>query len=386
MNKIVLFFITPLFVFVPIVVSATTVDEAGFIFLQQNLLDSSGGIYANLDTGYANNPDAGVNHQMLSEYTGIAMEYAVLAGRKTFFSTEHTFANRSLRNTLWNLYHWRILEDGTRAPSNATIDDLRIIDGYLQADATWGRPTYRKIARTMGNSLKRKALRNGVLTNAVSWDADGYYKDTIAWVSYFDLPAMKRLAVYDTAWNTIIDTHVSLIRSASYGNGLYHEQYDIPSKQFIEHDTLNSIHQLFIANHLAEAGYTTEAQQTLDFYEQKYSVTGRIADQYTPTGESDSPYEDIAVYALASELSGFLGDTTFRDEMLQKIRQLQVKDPTSASYGSFQWGEGDTVYSFVQLTALRAFSRVAPMQLSKKARKNGEYRKPRQRHSVRVVQ
>ncbi len=371
-----------LFVVFALPVHAATVDSAGFDFLNTYLVDgTTGGIYANLDTGYANNPDAGVNHQMLSEYSGIAMEYAVLAGRKSFFSTQHQFVNGWLRYMTYNLYHWRILEDGTKAPSDATIDDFRIIDGYLQADAAWGRPTYLKIARTMGNSLKKRALRNGILTNAVSWDADGYYKDTIAWISYVDLPAMQRLAVFDTTWNPIIDTHVALIRASAYGNGLYHEQYDIPSKQFIEQNSVNSIHQLFIANHLAEAGYTADAQQTLDFYKQAYEGTGSIADQYTPGGVSDSPYEDIAVYALASELAHFLGDTTFRDEMLQVIRQLQVKDPASVSYGSFQWGQGDTVYSFVQLTALRAFSRVAPVQLTKKTKQTGEYRRPRQRRS-----
>ena len=135
------------------------------------------------------------------------------------------------------------------------------------------------------------------------------------------------------------------------GNGLYRERYNIDDKSFEDQDEVDTIHQLFIANHLAEAKYTEPAQQTLDFLKNQYNTTGEVRGQYTLTGEPSSPYQDISIYAQLADLAYFLGDDEFASDMKKLVRSFQLDS------GVFAWSENDTVYSFVKLTAMRALVR-----------------------------
>lgn len=341
-------------------VFALTWSEAetrGATFLETQLLDDSGGIYANLLDTYPADPYAGVNHQMLSEYAGLAMEYAMYADREDFFATQHSFASDVLRDDRSGLYDWRVGPELQQiGDSSATIDDLRIVDGYLLAAEEWASAAYRNEAVSVGNALQEHALNNGVLVNATSWDDDGVYQDPIALTSYFDLPAMQRLAEQDTEWSAIEQTHAALLDDAAYGNGLYRFRYSTTTQQFLTETSLDTIHQMFVANHLAEAGYAGRAQESLDFFKTQYNTADRIAGAYTPVGAENSPYEDIAIYSLAASLAHWLGDDGFEQAMLDMVVNMQIDHPSSIYHGAFQWTEGDRVYAFVQLNAIRALA------------------------------
>ena len=322
------------------------------LFLQTQLLHPSGGIYSNLEETYDSSKQYGVNHQMLAESTGLAMEYAVLANKPKFFAKQANFAHQQLRTKKYNLYRWRLGKNlGKISSSNATIDDLRIIDGYLQAYDQWGTQQYLKRAKASARGLKRYAFRDDIMSNAVWWNNGESGTDKIAWISYFDFPAWQRLSVYDTFWSVVITRHYDLVEQAALGNGLYRERYNITKAIFADQDEVDTIHQLFIANHLAEAGYTELAQQTLDFLKSEYDTTGEVRGQYTVAGEPSSPYQDISIYAQLADLASFLGDDEFAIELKQLVRSLQLDS------GAFAWSESDTVYSFVQLTAMRALAR-----------------------------
>lgn len=328
------------------------------LFLQTQLMHPSGGIYSNLEETYDASEQYGVNHQMLSESTGLAMEYAVLANRPKFFEKQADFAHRQLRIKKYDLYRWRLGKNlGKISSSNATIDDLRIIDGYLQAYDRWGTQKYLRRARASGKALKRYAFRDGIMSNAVWWNNNEIGTDDTAWISYFDFPAWQRLEDHQPFWAGVISSHYDLVEQAALGNGLYRERYNIDDASFEDQAEVDTIHQLFIANHLAEAGYTELAQQTLDFFKNEYSTTGEIRGQYTLAGEPSSPYQDISIYAQLADLALFLGDDAFATEMKQLVRSFQIQQKGSTYYGSFVWSEGDTVYSFVQLTAMRALAR-----------------------------
>lgn len=348
----------------------TQYESAGFQFVENALLDNSGGIYANYLTTYPNDPDAGVNHQMLAEYTGLAMEYAVYANKSDFFATQDSFVRTYLQNhpiqSELDLYSWRI-NDALTAPaaSSATIDDFRIIDGYLQAAQKWDKADYKTTALAAAADLKEYTMVNGIISEAASWDADGVYASDTAILSYFDLPAMQRLAAFDTTWATIEQTHYDLITdsaSALGNNGLYRLNYNLNTGTFIEQTELNTIHQALIAQHLAEAGHTELAQQSLDFYKSEYANNGgRIYGAYTEAGEAASPYEDISIYSILASTALFLGDNTFADQLFDTITSLQVANTGTVYDGAFMWGIGDRVYAFVQLQAIRALAQANPI-------------------------
>lgn len=346
------------FTSVPFMAEAISVEQRGFGFVHDKLMHASGGIHANLENTYPESNEVGVNHQMLSEYAGIAMEYAVRANRKSFFRKQHQFVNTYLRVKKYNTYRWRTssrLKVITNA--SATIDDFRIVHGYLQAANAWDNPRYLKIAKRMGKSLRMKGLRDDVFTNAIWWSNGEAGTDDTAIISYFDFPVMQALQTYDSAWSTIEDNHYTIVENAAQGNGLYKLTYDIPSSTFEETETssVSTIHELFLANRLAEAGYTELAQQTLDFFKSEYQ-TEDVYNQYTLLGEPTTEYKDIANYALLGDLAGYLGDTNFQDTMIERVKSFQINDKNSTYDGAFMWSEGDRIYAFVQLVALRAIA------------------------------
>lgn len=344
--------ITTTVLLIPTVSGAATAEVNGFNFLRNELSHQSGGIYSNLDEDAAASEQYGVNHQMLAESTGLAMEYAVLANRPRFFSKQAAFAHNVLRVKKYSTYRWRVGKRlGYISAANATIDDLRIIHGYLLAYDQWGNTQYLRRARSNATGLKRYAFRNDVLSNAVWWQDGDIGTDDTAWISYFDFPTWQLLAEFDPFWSTVIASHYTLTEAAALGNGLYRERYTIDTQSFEEQAKVDTIHQLFIANHLAAAGYTTLAQQTLDFFKTEYTNTGEVRGRYTTAGVAASPYQDISIYAQLADLASFLNDDAFAQTMKQKVRSLQQTN------GAFTWSKNDTIYSFVQLTSLRALAR-----------------------------
>ncbi|EKD78943.1 MAG: glucosyl hydrolase family protein [uncultured bacterium] len=344
--------------------------SASFEFVRTALLDPSGGIYANYLTNYPNDPDAGVNHQMLSEYAGIAMEYAVFANDQDFFATQAAFVKTYLQNHVTqpelDLYSWRINETlNTPANASATIDDFRIIDGYLQAASKWGNSDYRTTALAAAADLRSFTMVDGYISEAASWDADGVYASDTAILSYFDLPAMQRLAEFDSTWTAIEQTHYDLIAdsaTALANNGLYWLYYNLNTGIFIQQSSLNTIHQAIIAQQLAEAGHTELAQQSLDFYKNEYNTNdGVIYGAYTPQGVAASPYEDISIYGIVASTALYLGDDNFANQLFDKITSLQVAGTGTIYDGAFLWSNPDRVYAFVQLQALRALAQAHPV-------------------------
>lgn len=336
--------------------------NAGFGFLESQLLDSSGGIYANLLTTYPEDANAGVNHQMLSEYAGLAMEYAVYVNDQDFFSGQHGFVSGTLFSDISSLFMWRVgpnLE--VIAASSASIDDLRIIDGYIQAYEKWGTEEYFTSALNAATALKAYAFVDGVLTQGTSWDNEGVYASSPAIISYIDLPAMKRLAQYDSSWTDIEQTQAGIVAGSAIENGLFWQEYDIATQEYSADASLNSIQQAITAVHLAEAGYTELAQESLDFYKNAYATDGRIYDSYEPDGDPAGPNRDFSVYSLVASLALFLGDDEFADDLLQFVAGLQTSNPESIYNGAFQWSEGDRVYSFVQLNVLRTLGQRNPV-------------------------
>ncbi len=362
MRKIVIFIIALVFAFPAQAIQTHEVEDAAYAFFERELLDETGGVYANLLTTYPSNPAAGVNHEMLSESAGLIMEYDVYSNREDAFAVQHQFVDTYLKHDASLLYNWRIgpnLEE--IATSSAIIDDFRILDAYMQAADKWNNQSYRDTALAAADKILQYVVVDGVMTQGASWNDSGVYPSSQTQISYLDLSVMQRFAVYDSRWTTVEQRQAELINGAAIGNGLYWLTYDLDTDTYIQDPSLSSIQLGIIGYHLAEAGYTDLGQQTLDFFKSKYETEGEIVGAYTPLGISDSPYQDFSVYSLVSEFARFMGDTAFADEMLAVVTSLQVDNPSSVYDGAFQWSEGDKVYAFGQTNALRALGHAYPV-------------------------
>ncbi len=335
-------------------------QAAGLSFLQNNLQDATGGIYANLLEIYPENNNAGVNHQMLSEYSGISMEFAAYADNPSFFETQHSFVSNVLLDPRSGLYNWRVDKNGNElTTSSASLDDFRIINGYLLAADQWDNETYRTEGLEIAEALRVYAIADGIMTQGATWNDFGVYTTDSAIIAYLDLPTMKRIAKHDTRWIQIEAAQHDLVQGAAIGNGLYWQDYDLQTGLYdTGATTVNSIHQGIIAMHLAGAGYADEAQVSLDFFKGKYEEYGRIAGVYYPqSGEEAVDFQDTSVYAFVAALAIYQGDEIFAETILDLLESLQIESNNEYN-GAFLWSKPNPsrVYAFGHTAILRSLA------------------------------
>ena len=116
-----------------------------------------------------------------------------------------------------------------------------------------------------------------------------------------------------------MSSHYDLVEQAAQGS-LYRERYNIDDTSFEDQAEVDTIHQLFIANHLNRVYQLS--QQTLDFQNQ-YEITGKYVGNILWRWAIIS-YQDISIYAQLADLATFLGDDDCRrDETTCSIFQIQ---------------------------------------------------------------
>lgn len=322
-------------------------------FITRSLSTSAGALFANMGTGYAGSNVSGVNHEVLSESFGLYFNALAYANRSEVFEREYQFftANMLAGN---NFAYWRLNENLTPYErTNATIDDLKIIKGLLRGYERFGLGKYRDTALAMANAHKNYALRNGIVTDYVSWDSNGqtHAADRFT-LGYPDFETMRMLSPYDSAWNTILTNTIAVVKNGQFSNGLFQDQYAVSSGQYSNGGDLHMIFQAYAAENLARAGETAAAQRFLTFAKNEWNQRGKIFAHYTAAGSPSVSYEDLAVYSIIARTALVLNDTQFAAQLAGKILNLQNKMIGSPWYGAFLWSTNEVVYSFSQINAL----------------------------------
>ena len=322
-------------------------------FVAEHLMDPSGGIYTNLRDDLALPPDTAGNHQMLSESTGLMMEYALSVNRRDLFDSQAHFLTTRLMTDDGQI-RWVYEEEGPYrdVSVNAAIDDLKIIAALLKASERWEDEGYGKLADRLSGVLLRQGTAGDLLPDYYDW-RHGELADEIT-SSYLELGALGRLAERDSAWRPIRDRALELLESARLQGGLFLKTYRISEGRWLEQDAFNMIDVLYAAGHLAAAG--VGIPETLDMIERKWREDGELHAVYDREWRTVDASISPAVYALAGRLLTDAGRADTAAPILGGMHDLAVRDEDSPWYGGFVDPDTLEAYSFDHLQALLAES------------------------------
>ncbi len=340
----------------------TNAEMMGRQFIIDKLMTPEGGVWSNLNDNHPNDPDIGVNHEILTESMGHLLLYAYYSRNKNLFDQTLQFIiDYHVSDTgllYWNLESSYTPIHNEGAPgeyANTSIDDLRIIKGLMLGHQCWGDANYKNFAVNLGAVLKENILIANIVSQATIWgDSWGGWivADDLAILSYPDVKAMQFLENEVGGWQTIIDATVNMQVSGAIGNGLYEHKYDIPNTTYLQQDELEMIHELWTALRLAQAGETVHAQTTLDLIKDEFTNDGQISGEYNRNGAPSVDWEMLSVYAVAARLAYELGDTVLYNDIIDYLLTRQITDPAVETYGAFLWGADDRVWAFGQLNTL----------------------------------
>ncbi|MEW6606223.1 MAG: lamin tail domain-containing protein [bacterium] len=338
-------------------------------FINSRMLTPWGGIQAQfMNTAQPSQTD-GVNHEVPSEATSQALLYAGATNDKAFFDEQFEILidnHLSPKDVLvWKLKpngEWWKNNGGSYA--NAAIDDLRAIRGLLLAYDNFGDENYLDYARLLASGLKSHNIEENELRDYFAWNngLENISQDVV--LSYIDLVTIKRLAEFDTDWETILQTNKNIMLGGTTTSGLFYHKYNSISNQYygMENSLINMIHSAWTAENLARYWQMTADQECrtastkfLDFAKNEYNTYGKIYGQYDiNTGIHSVEYEDVAVYSIIARLAFILGDFEFaRTLKKNKILSNQNKEIKSQTVGCFGFNWTNP-YAFVCLEALLA--------------------------------
>jgi hypothetical protein len=218
-----------------------------------------------------------------------------------------------------------------KAPHSASIDDLRVIQVLLKTAEEWDRPGYEELAMKIADSLKKRAVRKGLLLHqtVLEGEDEGPF---IVDISYLDLTALRLLSEKDPDWQPIYDRSLEVLKGAELKNGFFYEKYDVDRDQYYFGEK-NLINQLISAIHLEEEG--TGSRGLLNFLEEEWRKHGRISGSYDPeTGKALVRYENPAVYGLLMRYALLAGRNSLFDKIEKRVRKTSVQNKKSVWYGS----------------------------------------------------
>lgn len=242
---------------------------------------------------------------LLSETVGLAMEYAVLSGDRARFDHLVGFVANTLQSPN-GLVAWRTSDAGP-ADSSASIDDLVIARALAEGARRWNAPALRERSATIADAVLRYEVRDGLLVESASWNADGVVSSATVQTSYLDLATMREFARDVPEWQAVHDASLALLHDVETEQGLFPEGVPVGAPPPPPGDTIvNGIPTLYCALHLAEVG--EGGDRLLAFLERQLRENGRIAGRYRlADGAPVDGYESVAVYALTARLAATLG-------------------------------------------------------------------------------
>ncbi|MBS7622686.1 hypothetical protein KEJ39_03315 [Candidatus Bathyarchaeota archaeon] len=337
-------------------------------FLLRRMRNSAGGFYSTYSEIYPDSSSYGVNHEVTSESTGLALEYAIKSGNLTLFNEQFEFLRRHQIGVLGTTY-WKLNPDLTafrnlNVFSSALIDDLRILDALITGYEIWKDSRYLELAKVMINGIRLYEAEGHLLAENLDWTTNrAAMRSTTTILGYLDIKAILAASQYESTLNETYARTVNLILQAQFNTtGLFYERYNISSGTYFNpEDGANTILQLLTTLHLAEAGYRKEAKASYTFLKDRLMKDGAVHSSYDPAdGRHPDEELDTGSYSLYAILATALGDTDFSSLILKtKVLPKQNLDQTSRLYGAFvtRWpGEILDANSWDNLLALNSLT------------------------------
>jgi hypothetical protein len=282
--------------------------------INEKLLTPTGGVVSYFQDGRQENPDEnGVGHERLSESSGLLLAHAVAVGDRDLFRLAADFYRAHLRSGV-GLAYWKL--DANDQPvrsrdegsySSAPNDELRIIRTLLAGVSLTGDARYDTDARAAGKALLA-GVREGILTDDVSWDPQPPTPGDRVEVDYLDVAGMRSLATAEPRWADVAGRALDVLRRAVQPDGPPRQFFDFQTGRYsCEAGRCPTIAGLYSGLRLENGGDRDAAQTVYRYYVDRLDRDGSLAGSYTTAGVS-AERPDLAGYALLARLAARLGD------------------------------------------------------------------------------
>lgn len=320
-------------------------------FVRHNLLTKKG-IYTNyLDTD-KRRPDAATGHEMLSESSGLWLQYLASSHqwrqfRQFYQQTKQTFLKKGLFMYRYDPQKNKLFK------VNATLDDLRIIRALLTYDEAKHTDHYRQEATERYQALLNTALRDGQLVDF--YDVGSHQGANTASLAYFDMQTLKYFENTTKKGQHDYQRQMTVLKGGYLGDAfpLYANSYQWSSSKYSD-DDLNTSEALETLLHLAEIGQLKATSR--DWLVQRIQKRD-LANGYSVIGRVSSDGESAANYALAAMIFAELHDQENYSLAMKSVWRLQINQPHSLLNGGIGDNKTQKIYSYNNLTALNASQR-----------------------------
>lgn len=308
---------------------------------------SKRGIYTNYLNIKKKNQQTAVGHEMLSESSGIWLEYLVYEGKYSEFRnfykmTKKTFDQGSQFSYLYDP------STGKKANVNATIDDLRIIKALQMYYEATGNTKYRFEAAKRFSLLKGNVIKKGRITDF--YDIKLKKASTDSSLAYYDFLTLRHFESTSRKEKKYYRQQLKMVQRGYLGDAfpLYASSYSWHDGAYSDKN-LNTSEVLETILHLSEVGKCKQA--TLNWLAKQvnekklyngYSINGGIVDKEQSSGS----------YALAAMIFAQNKDKKMYERTIKIMWESQVKDKKSPIYGALGVKKQREAYSFNNLLGL----------------------------------
>lgn len=312
-------------------------------FLKREMVQKEG-IYTNIQNT-STRKDVATGHEMLSESSGLWLEYLAQTGSKKAFAdfyqqTKDTFDQKGLQ------FSYRYdPESDKQYHVNATLDDLRILRALVMYDARHQTDKYRKEASQRFANLKQNCLDDGQLIDY--YDIKQKKGNTSGSLAYFDLKTLRYFEDKKT-----YQKQLKVLKGGYLGDvfPLYASSFDWQTNQYANTD-LNTSEALETLLHLSEIGALKKTSRQWLAQQVKHK---NLTNSYTTNGVSVNTNQSAANYALAAAIFANVGDQTHYEQAMALVWENQATEKQGKLAGGLFQDGSKKSYSFNNLTALLA--------------------------------
>ncbi|GGE32628.1 hypothetical protein GCM10011391_09110 [Pullulanibacillus camelliae] len=264
--------------------------------------------------------------QYLSESIGQYLNYLLLIGNKTEFKHQV----KVLQDNFWvkkddqSFLKWELAR---RTVTNASVDELRIIDVLKRAAVRFDKASYKELSVKLQTALLAKQMKGGMIVDFYDWQQDKA-ANTVH-LSYINYEALKTMPLLNQGlYKKVIKAAVGT--ATPFFNEIY--TIDKQSYQAADPNTVNLIDQLLIA--IQYRKMVGEASKAFDHWlKTEIDTKGKLYGRYNQQTLAPAvDYESSAVYALA--LDYFI--ETDNRQYAKRLDAILLKQPPFDNRADFK--------------------------------------------------
>ena len=327
-------------------VQADDAENSCLSYISREMM-SDGGVFTNNITASKSEKLAS-GQEVLSESEGLMLNYYAASADRGNFDKTLDFIKSKLDSG--TIISYRLREDGSRFPVNASVDDLRILRGLLEGAETFSEPAYTELCGQYEDRLFDTNVKNNLLLDY--YDESSKSAGSLCTLCYSDLKTMSMLSKSDKRWIKIEKRMSGIVLGGYMGNAfpLFRMQY-LPDTDSYTSGNIGMTEALITALHLSEVGKCPP--ETVNWLIKEIS-DGAVYGEYTEQGQAATKVESTSIYALCV----LLGISENKPELVRaatgKLSALQITDKSLDLYGAFADTATGKAYSFDNLMALTA--------------------------------